>query len=169
LRIFIPYLYTSNTTGINHLKNVCLCLEGAIHTQLNWATLLCDVIPNGKTEWTAEFWLAITQASELSFTVVFHTENCAVHSGNSTHIQFSFSCSFYTVKLHSLTQSVQSNIAERSHNVSNSSTIVRAWHYFTLRERFYGELMSTVIAKHILPDFNHTWILLDHFSLQGWI
>jgi len=24
------------------------------------------------------------QASELSFTVIFHTENCAVHSGNPT-------------------------------------------------------------------------------------
>ena len=29
-------------------------------------------------------WQAIAQASELSFQVVFHTENCAVHSGNPT-------------------------------------------------------------------------------------
>ena len=29
-------------------------------------------------------WQAIAQASELSFPVVFHTENCAVHSGNPT-------------------------------------------------------------------------------------
>jgi hypothetical protein len=30
------------------------------------------------------FWQAIAQASELSFPVVFHTENCAVHSQNPT-------------------------------------------------------------------------------------
>ena len=29
-------------------------------------------------------WQVIAQASELSFPVVFHTENCAVHSGNPT-------------------------------------------------------------------------------------
>jgi len=43
-----------------------------------------DVIPDGKTKWTVQFWLAIAQASELSFPVVFHTENCAVDSGNPT-------------------------------------------------------------------------------------
>jgi hypothetical protein len=25
-------------------------VKGAIHSQLNWAILLCDVIPDGKTE-----------------------------------------------------------------------------------------------------------------------
>jgi hypothetical protein len=55
-----------------------------IHSQLNWAVLLCDVIPDGKSEYTAQFWQAIAQASELSFPVVFHTENCAFHSGNLT-------------------------------------------------------------------------------------
>jgi hypothetical protein len=55
-----------------------------IHSQLNWAILLCDVIPDGKTEWTAQFWQVIEQASELSSPVVYHTENCAVHSGNPT-------------------------------------------------------------------------------------
>ena len=30
------------------------------------------------------------------FPVVFHIENGAVHSGNPTHIQLSFSCSFFT-------------------------------------------------------------------------
>jgi hypothetical protein len=29
-----------------------------------------------------QFWQATAQASEMSFLVVFHTENCAVHSGN---------------------------------------------------------------------------------------
>jgi hypothetical protein len=33
----------------------------------------------------AQLWQAIAQASELSFPVVFHTQNCAVHSGNPTH------------------------------------------------------------------------------------
>ena len=33
---------------------------------------------------TAQFWQAIAQASELSFPVVCHTQNCAVHSGNPT-------------------------------------------------------------------------------------
>jgi hypothetical protein len=36
--------------------------------------LLCDVIPDGKTEETAQFWQAIAQASELSFPVLFHTQ-----------------------------------------------------------------------------------------------
>jgi len=55
-----------------------------IHCQLNWAILLCDTVPERKTVQTAQFWQAIVQASELSFAVVFHTENCAVHSGNPT-------------------------------------------------------------------------------------
>jgi len=32
----------------------------------------------------AQFWQAIAQASELSFPVVFHTQNCAVHLENPT-------------------------------------------------------------------------------------
>jgi hypothetical protein len=59
-------------------------VQRAIHTQLNWAILLCDVIPNEETELTAQFWQAIAQASELSFPVVFQTESCAIHSGNPT-------------------------------------------------------------------------------------
>jgi len=41
---------------------------------LNWAILFCDIIPDGKSEKTAQFWQAIAQASELSFPIVFHTE-----------------------------------------------------------------------------------------------
>jgi len=37
-----------------------------------------------KTEQTAQFWQAIAQASELSFPVVFRTENYTLHSGNPT-------------------------------------------------------------------------------------
>jgi hypothetical protein len=70
--------------NIYFLSSRSVLLKGAVHSQLNWAILLCDVIPDGKTEWTAQFWHTITQASELSFPVVFHTENCAVHSGNPT-------------------------------------------------------------------------------------
>jgi len=55
-----------------------------MHSQLNWAILLCDVIPDEKTEQTAKFWHAVAQASELFFPVVFHTENCAIHSENPT-------------------------------------------------------------------------------------
>jgi hypothetical protein len=33
-----------------------------------------------------QFWQAIVQASELSFPVIFHTENCAVHSGNPSFL-----------------------------------------------------------------------------------
>jgi hypothetical protein len=44
---------------------------------------MCDVIPDGgKTELTTQFWQAIAQASQLSFPLVFHTQNCAVYSGN---------------------------------------------------------------------------------------
>jgi hypothetical protein len=53
-------------------------VKGPIHSQVNWAILLCDVIPEEKTEQTAQIWQAIAQTSELSFPVVFHTENCAV-------------------------------------------------------------------------------------------
>jgi hypothetical protein len=59
-------------------------LNRHMHSQLNWAILICDDIPDGKTEKTAQFWQAITQASHLSFPVVFHTQNCAVHSGKPT-------------------------------------------------------------------------------------
>jgi hypothetical protein len=35
----------------NALKNRAFYdIKGAIHSQLNWAILLCDVIPDGKTE-----------------------------------------------------------------------------------------------------------------------
>jgi hypothetical protein len=63
-------------------KSHFFCLKRPIHSQLNWAILLCLVIPDGKTEQTAQFWQTISQALELFFPVVFHTENCAVHSGN---------------------------------------------------------------------------------------
>jgi len=59
-------------------------LKRPIYSQLNRATLLYDVIPDGKTEYTGQFLQAIAQDSELSFPVVFHTENCAVHLGNPT-------------------------------------------------------------------------------------
>ena len=61
-----------------------LCIQHPLRCQLNWTILQCDVIPDGKTEWNVQFWHAIAQASELSFPVVFHTENYAVHSGNPT-------------------------------------------------------------------------------------
>jgi hypothetical protein len=38
-------------------------VKGATDSQLNWAILLCDVTPDGKTEYTAQFWQAIEQAS----------------------------------------------------------------------------------------------------------
>ena len=57
-------------------------LKRPIHSQLNWAILLYDVIPDWETEQTVQFWQAIVQDSELSFPVVFHTQNCAIHSGN---------------------------------------------------------------------------------------
>jgi len=59
-------------------------IKRPIHSQLNWAIVLCDVIPDGKSEWTAQFLQAIARDSELSFPVVFLTDNCAVHSGNPT-------------------------------------------------------------------------------------
>jgi len=61
-----------------------LHLKRPIYSQLNWAILMCEVVPDGKTEQTAQFWQTIAHASELSFPVVFHTENCSVHSRNST-------------------------------------------------------------------------------------
>ena len=65
-------------------SNIFFTLSALYILKLNWAILLCDVTPDGKTEYTAQIWQAIAQASELSFPVVFHTEKCAVHSGNPT-------------------------------------------------------------------------------------
>ena len=45
---------------------------------------MCNVIPEGKTEYTAQFWQAIEQASELYFQSSFTQKNCAVHTGNPT-------------------------------------------------------------------------------------
>jgi len=59
-----------------------------MHSQLNWAILLRDVILYGKTEWTAQFWQAIAQDSELPFPIFFHTESIPVHSGNPTVSSF---------------------------------------------------------------------------------
>ena len=56
-----------------------------INSQLNWAIFLCVVIPEGKKlSKLRSFVKQIALASELSFPVVFHTENCTVHSGNPT-------------------------------------------------------------------------------------
>jgi len=63
-------------------KSTQLSLKCPIHCQLKWAILLCNVILDGKTELTEQFWQAIAQASELSFPAVFHKQNCAVHSGD---------------------------------------------------------------------------------------
>jgi len=41
-------------------------------------------MPEGKTEQTAQFWQAMAQTSELSFLVVFYTENQGVHPWNPT-------------------------------------------------------------------------------------
>jgi hypothetical protein len=68
----------------HHPQSSAQRLKRPIHSQLNRAILLCDVIPEGKTDWTAQFSQPIAKASKLSFPVVFHTENCAVHSGNPT-------------------------------------------------------------------------------------
>jgi hypothetical protein len=62
---------------------ICLFVKRLIHSQLNWTILLCDVIPDGKLSKLRSL-KAISQASELSFPVVFYTENCAVHSWNPT-------------------------------------------------------------------------------------
>jgi hypothetical protein len=77
-------LAASHNIGCVGENNEIPVLKRPIHSQLNWAILLCDVISDGKTELTAKYWQAIAQASEMSFPVVFHTENCAVHSGNPT-------------------------------------------------------------------------------------
>ena len=60
-------------------------VKGAIHSQLNWAILLCDVIPDGKN------WVncAVLTGSDAGLRTVLsrrisHTENCAVHSDNPT-------------------------------------------------------------------------------------
>jgi hypothetical protein len=31
-------------------KHLVVSVKGALHSQLNWAILLCDVVPDGKTE-----------------------------------------------------------------------------------------------------------------------
>jgi len=58
------------------------CIKGAIHSQLNWAIFLCDVIPDGKLSKLDSFDKPYRRPQ--NFLVVFHTENCAVHSGNPT-------------------------------------------------------------------------------------
>jgi hypothetical protein len=75
----IPHL-----SNFNKLRSTGKTPKRPIHSQLNWAILLCDAIPEEKTEKTAQFWLEIGEDSELSFPFVFHTENCAVHSANPT-------------------------------------------------------------------------------------
>ena len=59
------------------------CLKDAIHSQLNWAILLCDVILDGKKLSKLRS-LTGNSAGPRNFLVVFHTENSAVHSGNPT-------------------------------------------------------------------------------------
>jgi len=53
--------------------------KGPIHSQLNWAILPCDVMPDGKPEWTAQFWQALAQASELSLLSV-HSFSNSLHN-----------------------------------------------------------------------------------------
>ena len=83
----IPY-HTWTALGVNPGELQCysflLCsLKRAIHSQLNWAILLLR-----HTWWknrvNCAVLKAIEEASELPFPVVFHTQKCAVHSGNPT-------------------------------------------------------------------------------------
>jgi hypothetical protein len=51
------------------------CLKRAIHSQLNWAILLFDVIPDGKKlNKAAQFWQTIAQASKLLFSRLSYRE-----------------------------------------------------------------------------------------------
>jgi len=62
------------------------CLKRHIHCHLNGA-----IFTVWRHTWRKKWvnWaVLIAQASELSFPVVFHTQNCAVHSGNPTVSSF---------------------------------------------------------------------------------
>ena len=115
-----------------------------MHSQLNWAILLCDVIPDGKTEQTAQFWQAITQASELSFPVAFHAQNCAVHSGNPTVS----SVYLPTPRWHHLKESVSNSSFSRwaSHDI-----FLFKYHFLLniLRFLFFfsDNIMADVVSK----------------------
>jgi hypothetical protein len=60
------------------------CVKRLTHSQSNWAISFVTSYLMEKLSNAAEVWQAIAQASELSFPIVFHTANCAVHSGNPT-------------------------------------------------------------------------------------
>ena len=88
LNLLLAMHFASYSNGqtpyAEHLNCSWDAVTGTVNPQLNWAILLSDFISDRKTEQTAQFWQAIAQTSELSFPVVFHTQNCAVHSGNPT-------------------------------------------------------------------------------------
>jgi hypothetical protein len=71
-------------SSLSVLKRRNIRLKGAIHSQLKWAILLCDVIPDGKKLSKLRSFDRQSRRPQLSFTVVFQTKNCAVHSGNPT-------------------------------------------------------------------------------------
>ena len=58
-------------------------LKRPIHSQLNWQILLCDVILTLNWENCAVLTGKIADFRTALFSL-FHTENCAVHSGNPT-------------------------------------------------------------------------------------
>jgi hypothetical protein len=50
---FLPRLFNSPSFFVDRYflgQKIFNCLKRPIHSQLNWAILLCDVIPDGKTE-----------------------------------------------------------------------------------------------------------------------
>jgi len=91
LSVYSHVVQSTGQNGVTWQKTVILIVgtvKGAIHSKLNWVILLCDVIRDGKLSKLRSFDRQIAPASELSFPVIFHTENCAVHSGNPTVSSF---------------------------------------------------------------------------------
>ena len=79
---------TNQTVSLLSLLNSLLSLyliKRPIHSQLNWAILLCDVIPVGKNGVNC----AVLTGNSAGLSTVLssrlsHTDNCAVHSRNPT-------------------------------------------------------------------------------------
>jgi hypothetical protein len=78
------FTIASNVVAVSPLPLPYTFSKRPIHSQLKWAILLIVVIRDGKNWVNCAVLTGNSARLELSLPVVFHTQNCAVHSGNPT-------------------------------------------------------------------------------------
>jgi hypothetical protein len=128
--------------------------EGPIHSQFNWATLLCDVIPDGKTEETAQSWHAIAR----------RPQNCPFQSSFTQRTAQSLRESYSFLSLPADTTMASSqgtSVSSNSFNRWTSHDIFLFEYYFLLHILRYLVFFSNNIMADVASKQQTTALFLS--------